>query len=281
MPIAVGSIRSRLPTPLRRAIRIGLVAYVGWFCMLLILENRLIFQPRREPRMSWQPPAPGGGDVRFAAADGTQLTGWYLPHPRPRAHVLFACGNGGNMSYWGEVFRLLHDRLALSVMGFDYRGYGRSEGRPSERGVLQDARAARTKFAELSGIDERAIVLMGRSLGGGVACDLAADGCRALVIESSFTSLPEVAARIYPFLPVRTFMRTRFDSLRKIAAYQGPLLVSHGEADELVPIAMGRQLFDAAPTKLKRFFLVPEGFHNDPQPARYYDELSKFIDELP
>lgn len=249
--------------------------------MLWILENRLIFQPRREPRQSWHPPVPHGADVRFAAADGTRLCGWYLPHPQPRAHVLFACGNGGNMSYWSDVFGLLHDRLRLSVMGFDYRGYGRSEGKPSERGVLQDARAARSKFAELAGIDERSIVLMGRSLGGGVVCDLACDGCRALVIESSFTSLPDVAATIYPFLPVRTFMRSRFDSLRKIAAYRGPLLISHGDADELVPHDMGRRLFEAAPSTRKRFFVVPEGLHNDAQPARYYEELSTFIDELP
>lgn len=248
--------------------------------MLLLLENFLIFQPRREPANTWKPPIAQGHDVEFTADDGTKLSGWYMPHPQPRAVVLFANGNAGNMSYWSDMFYVLNQQLRLTVFGFDYRGYGRSTGKPSEAGVLADARAARRKLAELAGIDEKQVVLMGRSLGGGVAVDLSGDGCRALVIESSFTSLPEVAARIYPFLPCRTFMRTRFNSLDKIRKYHGPLFISHGDADELTPIEMGRKLFDEAPAAPKHFFLVARGHHNDPQPDRYYDELSKFFDEI-
>ena len=122
---------------------------------------------------------------------------------------------------------------------------------------------------------------MGRSLGGGVAVDLARDGARALVVESSFTSLPDVAATLFPFLPVRYVMRTRFNSLGAIADYRNPLFISHGDADELVPFAMGRTLYDAAGSTQKRFYTVPGGYHNDPQPDEFYDELGRFFAELP
>ncbi|MBA4020069.1 MAG: alpha/beta hydrolase [Pirellula sp.] len=261
-----------------RLLRFTAVAYLGVLLMLLFIENRLIFFPSRNPRGTWNPPTAQGEQITFSASDGTKLSGWYLPRARPRNVVLFACGNGGNMSYWADYFKTLQLQLDATILGFNYRGYGLSEGSPSEKGVLDDARSARRRLAELSGVSEERIVLIGRSLGGGVACDLALDGCRALVVESSFTSLPDVAARIYPFLPVRTVMRTRFDSLSKIAAYQGPLFVSHGDADELVPYAMGRALFETAPAKKKQFFNIADGGHNDPQPPSYFRELAAFLD---
>jgi fermentation-respiration switch protein FrsA (DUF1100 family) len=258
--------------------RIVFLFYAVVIVMLLFVENRLIFYPKREPLTTWQPPVAAGRSVDFDSDDGTRLSGWYLPHEKPRATILFACGNGGNMSYWGDTFAKLNVEHRCAVFGFDYRGYGRSEGSPSEAGVLADARAARRKLAELAGIAENRIVLMGRSLGGGVVCDLAGDGCRALVLESTFTSLPDVGARIYPFLPVRYVMRSRFNSLDKIRDYRGPLFVSHGDHDELIPLEFGRKLFDAAPGERKEFFTVSHGGHNDPQPEAYYVKLARFLD---
>ena len=263
-----------------RLLRFAVVAYLGLLLMLLFIENRLIFMPSRNPRGTWNPPTAQGEQVTFAATDGTKLSGWYLPHARPRHVVLFACGNGGNMSYWADYFKTLQHQLDATILGFNYRGYGLSEGSPSEAGVLDDARSARRWLAVRCGVPEERVVLIGRSLGGGVVVDLAQDGCRALVVESSFTSLPDVAARIFPFLPVRWVMRTRFDSLRKIAAYEGPLFVSHGDADELVPHAMGRALFESAPAKKKQFFNIADGGHNDPQPPSYFRELGGFLDSI-
>ncbi|HUT11337.1 MAG TPA: alpha/beta hydrolase [Thermoguttaceae bacterium] len=250
------------------------------------LENSAVFQPAPYSEGNWQPEGLDFEDVWFTAADGTQLHGWYCPHPSPRAAVLFAHGNAGNLSHRAELLRLLHDHLGVAVMAFDYRGYGRSTGSPDEWGILQDARAARAWLASRLQIAESDVVLMGRSLGGGVMVDLAAaDGARGLILESTFTSLPEAAAEMAPWLPARLLMQNRLDSLSKIAHYHGPLLQSHGDADRVIPFEQGRRLFAAAPDRPgcrpKRFITIPGGDHNDPQTPDYYQALDEFLANLP
>lgn len=273
----------------RNLLTIGLVALAAGCASsgccakgpLAALEDRLIYYPDPYPEGDWQPPGLAVEDAWFNAADGTKLHGWFCPHPRPRAVVLLAHGNEGNVSLQADLLRLLHHRLGLAVMAFDYRGFGRSAGSPDEAGILQDARAARTWLAQRTGLAERDVVLMGRSLGGSVAIDLAAaSGARGLIVESSFTTLPDVAAAKVRWLPVRRLMRTELDSLSKIASYRGPLLLSHGDADELVPFQQGEQLFAAAAGP-KRFVRIPGGHHNDPQTEEYYAALDAFIAGLP
>ena len=239
----------------------------------------MVFAPSRYPTGDWQPVGLAFEDAWFTAKDGTRLHGWYVPHPQSRAVVLFCHGNGGNVALWADVLRILHDRMGVTAMGFDYRGYGRSEGTPSEAGVLADARAARTWLAQRASIGENQIVLMGRSLGGAVAVDLAADGAPGLVLESTFTSMPDVGHATMPWFPVRTLMQTQFNSLAKICKYHGPLLQSHGTADRLIPFAMGRQLFEAA-NEPKQFIVIPGGDHNDPQTDAYYAALFAFLGRL-
>jgi uncharacterized protein len=257
-----------------------MVLMTGCRSSLARFERSVVFQPACYPQGDWQPVGLEFEDAWFASAEGTRLHGWYVPHEQPRATVLYCHGNGGNVSYWADVARVLHDRLCVSVMLFDYRGYGRSEGTPSEPGALADARAARAWLARREGIAENRIVLMGRSLGGGVAVDLAAaDGARGLVLESTFTSIPDVGQTMYPLLPIRMLMQTRFNSLRKIGDYHGPLLQSHGTADRLIPPAIARRLFDAA-NEPKQFVPIPGGDHNDPQSEEYYVALSEFLGRL-
>ena len=244
----------------------------------MFLEESFIFFPSRYPDGDWNPPALEFEDVHFQSADGTRLHGWYFPCENPRAVVLFSHGNAGNLSHRAETARVLRQRVGVSVMLYDYRGYGRSEGRPAEKGILADGRAARTWLADRAGLSADEIVLMGRSLGGAVSVDLAQDGARALVLESTFTSIPEVGALHYPWLPLRLLLHTRFDSLAKINSYRGPLLQSHGNADGLVPYAIGRRLFEAA-NEPKQFFTVEGGDHNDPQPLEFYDQLAQFLDQ--
>ena len=199
---------------------------------------------------------------------------------RPRQLSSSATATVGMWPDWADVLYMLHNRQDVVAMGFDYRGYGRSEGVPSEAGVLADARAARAWLARRTGVAENQIVLMGRSLGGGVAVDLAAaDGARGLILESTFTSLPEAGHAVMPLLPVRTLMSMQFNSLAKIRDYHGPLLQSHGTGDRLIPYAMGRKLFNAA-NEPKRFVAIPRADHNDPQSEEYYVALSEFFAKL-
>ncbi|MCH7988206.1 MAG: alpha/beta fold hydrolase [Planctomycetes bacterium] len=174
------------------------------------LEQSMVYQPVLFPDGDWQPPGLEFEDAWFRAADGTSLHGWFVPHENPRAIVLFAHGNAGNLSHRAETLRILTERHQLSVMIFDYRGFGRSEGSPSEKGLLQDARAARKWLSQRTGVAEKEIVLMGRSLGGGVMVDLAArDDARGLVLASTFTSLPDVARHALPLVPARLLMTNR------------------------------------------------------------------------
>jgi fermentation-respiration switch protein FrsA (DUF1100 family) len=253
---------------------------VGVVVLLALLEDRLIFGPQRHPNGFWRPAGLAFEDVAFEAADGVQLHGWYVPHPDPRAHVLFAHGNGGNVTYWAEEYAALH-KLGAAVFAFDYRGYGRSAGAPNEAGVLADARGARAWLAKRAGIAERDLVVLGVSLGGGVAVDLAAaDGARGLILQNTFSSLPDAAAVHYPWVPVRWLMRSRFDSAAKIARYHGPLLQTHGDRDDIVPLALGKRLFAAA-NEPKRFVLVPGGGHNDPLAPAFVAALDEFLGSLP
>ena len=262
-----------------RIARAALVAYLLVVLAIMIFEESLIFFPSRYPDGNWHPEFQFE-DVWFAAADGTKLHGWYLPHDDARAIVLFAHGNGGNLSHRDFLLRALHDRLGVAVMIFDYRGYGRSEGTPTEAGVLQDARAARTWLAQRAGVPESELVLMGESLGDGVVVDLAADGgTRGLILESSFASLPDVAAHHYGWLPVKLLMKSRLDSASKIGRYHGPLLQFHGDADRIVPFETGQKLFNAA-NDPKEFVMIPRGNHNDPPTRRYYDALERFFARL-
>lgn len=229
-----------------RVVRLPLIAYLVVCLMMMWLENSLLFIPTRYPDGEWNPVGLRFEDATFASDNGAKLHGWYVPHSDPRAVVLFAHGNGGNITHRSDRLESFH-RLGLSVLMFDYQGYGRSAGAPSATNIMADARAARRWLAERAGVAEGDIVLYGESLGGGVAVDLAAkDGARGLILESTFDYLPGVAAHHYPWLPVRLLMRSRIDSLGQIKNYHGPLLWSHGTADRVIPYEFGKRLFDAA-----------------------------------
>ena len=263
-------------------VRVVLVLYLLMLLMLLLLENALIFPAPRYPTGEWTPQGLGHEEVYFASADGTKLHGWYIEHPAPMGHLLICHGNGENVSYMADELRMYSQRYQLCVFAFDYRGYGRSGGKPQELGVIADGDAAQAWLAERAGIPQHQIILLGRSLGGAVAVDLASrNGARGLILERTFNRLREVAAVHYPWLPVRRLMRSQFDSERKIARYEGPLLQTHGTADMIVPYELGLQLFKAAPGSPKSFLTVPGGGHNEPHPKVYYEAVGSFLKSLP
>ncbi len=245
------------------------------------LENFLVYRPRAysATNPAWQPRELVYENVEIASTDGATLHGWYAPVDAPRAVVLLLHGNGGNICGMAEELRTVQ-RLGVTGLAIDYRGYGKSTGSPSERGILADARAARAWLAQRAGVGESEIVLWGFSMGGGVAVDLAAeDGARGLVLQSTFTSLPDAAAMHYPWLPVRWLMRNRLDSASKIARYHGPLLQSHGTADEVIPFELGERLHALA-NEPKRFLDIPNGDHNDLPEEEFYRALDAFLKSL-
>jgi fermentation-respiration switch protein FrsA (DUF1100 family) len=264
-----------------RVTRILLVGYLLLALMFLWLENSLTYFPMKYPAGRWEAADLAIEDAYFSAPDGTKLHGWYLAGANPQAVILFCHGNGGNVTHRDELLRQLPQYVDVSILVFDYRGYGRSEGTPSESGVLADARAARAWLAARAGTREQDIVLWGESIGGAIAVDLAArDGARALILEDTFTSLPEVAAYHYPWLPVRWLMHGKLNSLEAIRHYRGPLLMAHGDADTIVPYSFGERLFAAA-NEPKRFITQPSADHNDPRESEFFEEVRRFLLSLP
>lgn len=275
-----GSVGHRRLRVAGRVIRYVLVVYLSLVLVTMWFEESIVFPAPRYPQGDWDPPGLPHRDVRFTSEDGTRLHGWFFGHPEPRGHLLYCHGNADFVPNLGTYADMLRQRYRLSVLVFDYRGYGRSEGTPNESGVLADARAALAWLAETGKVADHEVVLMGRSLGGAVAVDLAArSGARALILENTFTSAPDVGAHHFRWLPVRLLMRTQLNALARIPDYRGPLLQSHGTADEVVPLGLGERLFDAAPGP-KQFVAIPGARHNDPQPMSYYDTLGEFLDHV-
>jgi fermentation-respiration switch protein FrsA (DUF1100 family) len=219
--------------------------------------------------------------VWFRSADGTKLHAWYVPNPHARRLIVFCHGNAQHVADQANLVFRIQTRLEATVFAFDYRGYGRSRGKPYEGGCISDGMAAQQWLARREGVHPEDIVIMGRSLGGGVAVAMAAEqGARALVLENTFTSLHDTARTLCPWFPLHWFMRNRFDSVRRIHKYSGPLFQSHGTADRLVPIDLGRRLYEAAPSRAKQFYEFSGAGHNDPQPPSYYVSLEQFLSRV-
>ncbi|WP_024803929.1 alpha/beta hydrolase [Nocardia sp. BMG51109] len=200
-------------------------------------------------------------DLYFTAADGVRVNGWFVRAAEPVGHILFAHGNAGNIGDRTPVLALLA-AAGLDVLVFDYRGYGRSEGRPSEAGCYLDARAAREALLGRPGVDPDRVLYLGKSLGGGVAIELATEFPPAgLILMSTFTGLRDAARAVYPFLP-KPLVPNAFPSLRRLRTLHTPTLVMHGDSDELLPVEMGRALHAAAPEP-KALKIYPGGRHND------------------
>lgn len=227
-------------------------------------------------------------DVYFRAEDGTRLHGWFVPGRSDDTLVWFH-GNAANISNRVYNILLLNRNLGLNVFIFDYRGYGRSEGKPSEKGMYMDAEGALEYLRSRDDIDTEKLILFGRSLGGAVAVDLATrhrtgNYVRGVIMESSFTSVKAMSRYMRPafafFLPTHLLVKSRFDSLSKIGRIQSPVMIVHGDRDDTVPIHMGRELFDAA-NEPKRFYTVKGASHDDTPIVggkAYFAALREFID---
>jgi len=258
-----------------------LLIYLTICCLMVFSETWLLYPAPSDKYGDWDRSDLDHEEVWFTAGDGTRLYGWFLPHPEPKMAILYCHGNGENVARAANYLGELRDAMSASVFVFDYRGYGRSEGKPFETGIVEDGMAAQRWLAVRMGIKPKDVVIWGRSLGGGVAVAVAArQDARALVLENTFCSAVDVAAGRYRLFPVRWLMRNRYDSLDCIGDYNGPVFQSHGTLDTIVPIQYGRRLFDAIPSAQKRFLELPDIGHNHSRPANYYSEVAAFLDDV-
>jgi len=237
------------------------ITYWGLGVILYFMQPKFLYSPVREI-----PYTPGelGLDfesVAFKSADGMQLNGWYIPADNSQLTVLFCHGNGGNMMHRLDSINLFYN-LGLNCFIFDYRGYGSSEGEPSEEGTYLDVAAAYKWLTEKKRISPDNVILFGRSLGGSIAAHLATKvKAKALIIESTFTSYVDIGRKFYPYMPVRWFARFSYRTIDYIKQVNCPVMIIHSRNDEVVPFEFGLELYETAnePKELVEIF----GSHND------------------
>ncbi len=231
------------------------------FVYMRYLQKGYIYHPQTEIVLK---PTDAGlryEEVFFKTRDNLELNGWFIPAQDARGSLLFCHGNAGNISHRITMIEMFN-KLKLDVFIFDYRGYGRSEGKPSEEGLYQDALAAYQYLRQREDINRDAIIIYGKSLGANIAIDLASEvKAAALIAESGFTSAYEMARRIFPYLPVRWLITVKYDAINKIKKIPIPKLIIHSKDDEIVPFRFGRRLFEAA-SPPKEFYSM-HGTHNE------------------
>ncbi len=256
-----------------------LLIYTSFLLLVYFYQDRFIYYPFS----AWQGTPDEWGlayqDVSFTTSDDLKLSAWFIPAPEAKGTMLFFHGNGGNISHRRESLVLFH-RLGVNTLIVDYRGYGQSEGHPSERGTYQDAEAAWRYLTEERDLSPDQIIIFGRSLGGAVATYLASQHPpKALILESTFTSVPDIAIQHYPYLPLRFLLTIRYDTLTRIKYLQVPLLIIHSPDDSVIPYDHGQRIFEAA--QEPKQFLQIWGGHNEGfliSESVYEDTLRSFLD---
>ncbi len=256
-------------------------AYALIVLLLFAFQSRLVFLPNMPTRALGPGPDIVGlayEPVEIMTEDNIRLHGWFVPAPEPRGVVLFFHGNAGNISHRLDSLSIFH-ALNVSTLIFDYRGYGSSEGTTSEQGTYSDAEAAWRYLTEQRGIAPERIVLFGRSLGAAVAAHMAGrQNPAGLIIESGFVSVPDIAARLYPWLPARWLARIRYPTGDYLKQVSCPVLIAHSVDDEIIPFAQGATLFEQAAEP--KHFLKIRGGHNDGfliSGKAYVDGLDAFL----
>ena len=265
-------------------ILVFVVAYLLLVAFVFVMQGKMLYLADMPGRTLTATPADAGmdyEDVYIETTDEVTLHGWYISGPTSQL-LLFFHGNAGNISHRLDSIQQFLS-LGFSVLIIDYRGYGQSSGRTTEPGIYLDAEAVWRHLTEDRGIAPGDIVVFGRSLGASVASRLAAQEMpRALIIESAFTSVPEVAQELYPWLPARWLSRLRHATRDHVRNVRCPVLVIHSRDDDIIPFHHGEAIFAAA--NEPRSLLVIRGTHNDAfirDAANYVQGLRAFLDEIP
>ena len=256
--------------------------FYGALCLyLFLMQPKLIYYPNTPSRELIASPADIGLEyesVSILTNDQITLHGWFVPAPKEKGVLLFFHGNAGNISHRLDSLKIFYD-LGLSTLIIDYRGYGRSQGTISEPGTYLDAEAAWNYLTETKNIPSQKIMVFGRSLGAAIAAYNAARHMPgALILESAFTSVPDMAARLYPIFPVRLLSRFQYNTKKYLLSVKCPVLIIHSPDDEIIPFENGLQLYESAgePRKL----LEIRGGHNEGfllSGKTYFEGVGKFI----
>ncbi|MFQ5635737.1 MAG: alpha/beta hydrolase [Gammaproteobacteria bacterium] len=258
------------------------VAYGAFVIFVYAFQSRLLYLPNIAGTLVDVTPTTIGArfdDLRIPTSDGLTLHAWFVAAADSDRVVLFCHGNAGNISHRLDSIRIFH-QLGLDVLIFDYRGYGQSDGRPSEAGTYLDVEAAWSYLIDERGYDPDRIIVFGRSMGAAIAAHLAANmQPGALILESAFTSAPDLAARHYWYLPVRLLSRFSYATVDHVGAVRAPTLVVHSPGDEIVPVEHGRRIF--AHANEPKTFLEIIGDHNTGffmSGALYSEGIKQFVD---
>lgn len=260
--------QSRRGRGLMRIVRIVIVAYLLVLLLMVLMESRLVYPGAY---VTTAPPSNAliTEQIEYASKDGNLLKGRLLTRPGSSNYLLFMHGNYSKAQWLDEAASRLSEAFDATVLLAEYRGY-EDELTPTEAGIIEDCEAARTYLCQRFDQPKSDIILYGRSLGGGCAVALAANGgAKALVLERTFDQLAGVASRQYPWAPVRLLMRNQFDSIGRIAAYTGPLVILHGTSDRLVPVECARRMHQAANCQHKLLIEVDGMRHNGRLPDQY------------
>ena len=263
----------------------GLLAFfiLTYAAFLLLFENKIIFHPSPYPDGFWNPTSLGvpAQDIYFESEDGVKLHAWFIPAPNAVATLLWFHGNAGNLSHRLDNIQRLK-RLNLNIFIFDYRGYGRSEGTPDEKGIYKDSRAAYKQVLAMDGVSVDSLFFFGRSLGGVCAVETAMNHpARGLILESVFTNSADMSRTVFPLIPLGWAVRSKLDAVGKVPHLKLAKLFLHGTRDEIVPYDLGRKLFEKAGDP-KEFYAIEGAGHNDTYilgGVGYFDALNRFITE--
>ncbi|MCE2927672.1 MAG: alpha/beta hydrolase [Rickettsiales bacterium] len=239
-----------------------LLIYIAILALMFVFQRSLMYHPFAATGTPEQNGLSGFSELHAPTPDGIQIQLWYRQADRGFPTIVYFHGNGGNIAGRAVIYDAFA-RLGFGVLAVSYRGYGLSNGSPSEQGLYTDARTAIELLIKEKHVEPSRIILFGESLGTGVATKMATEyKVGLLVLQAPYTSVAARAQEIYPFVPARLLMKDRFDNLSKIQAIQSPLLLFHGELDNVIPVHHGRRVFESA-REPKRAFFLPHVNHND------------------